>query len=425
MPRAAGWFLLIFAVGCHGPSVVVSPASPRPTSPPGEIALAPVKPNRIEPTLANVPALDAKTADPARLFAANASSFRGLDDRSCILLAAKQSRFGNLLDRENEKPSIHVLLGKRDCPDGARDELLRELRRLAALEARHRDAAESLDRYYQLADAEARTELLANGLKSFDDLRALAPRLRAAGLPVPDEDELTRQRAKLLGELESAEAGIKLLNVDLQSRLGLPVKGTERLWPIGPFEIASAAPDTEAAVARALERRADLQFLRALYLGANADTLPILGEQLKTMHALAGVAAPAIPSGLAASRREKFLAEWKSASQAEIAIRKQQLFDLIADREKLAAAEVRTATLQMDGAARRIALAKGRAESWKAKIDSAAKDDKAFDRLPLELEWYKARADLVQEVMAWHRWHARYRAALGTLLDESSTQKQK
>jgi hypothetical protein len=418
MPRAAGWFILFFAVGCHGPSVVVSPSAPRPTAPAIEVALAPTQPNRIEPTLANVPALDARTADPAQLFAANASSFQGLGESACIVLAAKQSPFGNLLDRENEKPSIQILLGKRDCPDRARDDLLRELRHLAARDARHRDAAEAVDRLFQLADAEARTELLSAGLRSFDELRSLAPRLRAAGLPVPEDDDLTRQRAKLLVDLEAAEAGIKLLNVDLRTRLGLPVKGSERLWPTGPFEIVATAPDTEAAVGIALERRADLQFLRALHLGANSATLPLVGDQLKTFHALAGATAPPIPRLSMPSRGARFAAELKAASNAEVEIRRQQLFELIAGREKLAAAETRTAALQMTGAARRIALAKGRAESWQTKIEKAVKEDKPYDRLLLELEWYKARADLVQEVMAWHRWHARFRAAQGTLLEE-------
>jgi hypothetical protein len=161
-----------------------------------------------------------------------------------------------------------------------------------------------------------------------------------------------------------------------------------------------------------------LQFLRALHLGADAETLPLVGDQLKTFHALAGSAASPVPGLLTRSRGEKFTAELKAASKAEIEIRKQQLFELIAGREKLAAAESRTAALQMAGAARRIALAKGRAESWRSKIDTATKDEKPYDRLLLELEWYKARADLVQEVMAWHRWHARFRAAQGTLLDD-------
>lgn len=415
----AGWLVgLAFAVGCHGPSVTVSRPSPRPSGPTADLELSPTVPRRIEPTLANLPALDAKTADAGKLFAANASGFRGLDETECLILAAKHSPMGNLLDRENEKPTLSVLLNKKDCPDRTRDELLRELRFLAATELRHRDAADALDRYFQLADAEGRTELLTSGLKSFDELRGLAPRFREAGLPTPDEDELTRQRAKLLGDIESAEAGIKLLNVDLQARLGLPVKGTERLWPKGPFEIDAIAVDAEAAVQVALEKRADLRFLRTLYHSTSTDTLPIVGDHLRSVNALAGASAPPVANLFGNARGQRFFAELKAASKAEVEVRKEQIFELAAGREKQAAAEVRTAALQMASAARRVALAKGRADSWQKKVEKAAKDEKPYDRLPLELEWYRARADVVQEVMAWHRWHAKYRAAQGTLLEE-------
>lgn len=413
MLRAGGLIGLSLLVGCHGPSVVVSRPAARPSLEPVEIELGAVAPTRIEPKLGNVPSLDAKTAEPARLFAADGSAFRGLDEPACLALAARQSPMGNLLDRENEKPSVFVQLNKKNCPDRTRDDLVRELRFLAATELRHRDAAEALDRFYQLADAEARTELLSTGLKSFDELRAVATRARAAGLPVPDEDELTRQRARLLDEIEAAEAGIKLLNVELQTRLGLSVKGTERLWPTGSFEIEPDAVDAEDAVRIALETRADLKLLRTLYHGANAETLPIVGEHLKSVNAFAGTAAPPVPRPFAALQGNKLATKLKSAMTTEVELRKKQVFELTAEREKLAAAEVRTAAVQMASSARRVALAKGRAESWKAKVD---KENKPLDRLPLELEWYKARAEVVQEVMTWHRWRAKYRSAQGTLI---------
>lgn len=416
MPRTGWWIGLILLMGCHGPSVVVSRPVPRPTLPAAEIELPSVTPSRIEPVLDSLPALDAKTVDAAKLFAANSAGFRGLNESACRLLAARHSRFGNLLDRENETASIQIRMSKHDCPDQSREKLLRELRYLAAREARHRDAAEALDRFYQLADAEARTELLTKGLQSFDEMRGMAAKIRGVGLPIPDEDELTRQRSKLLGEIEAAEAGIQLLNVELQSRLGLPVKGTERLWPTGSFEIPADAIDPEDGVRIALESRTDLQLLRALYHGINAETLPVVREQLKTIHALTGAAASPIARAILRKRSESLAAQLRSASSSEIELRKQQLYELIAEREKTAAAEVRTAVLQMASASRRVALAKGRAESWKVQVDRATQDGKAYDRLLVEFEWYKARADVVQEVMAWHRWHARYRAALGTLL---------
>lgn len=418
MLRAGGLIGLLFLVGCHGPSVVVSRPAVRPTAIPVEANLESVTPTRIEPQLDNVATLDAKMVDPARFFAADGASFRGLNESNCLLLAAARSPMGNLLDSENQKPNIGFQIGKRTCPDTKSAELSSELRYLLAAEMRHRDAAEALDRFYQLADAEARTELLTTGLKTFDELRALSPQARSAGLPVPEEDEQTRQRAKLLGEVESAESGIKLLNVELQTRLGLSVKGTERLWPTGSFEIRPEPLDVEEAVRIALESRADLKLLRTLYHGANTETLPLLENYLRTVNPLTGSSTSVQPVPFAIRQSRTLTAKLKSATQQEVEIRKQQLFELTAEREKLAAAEVRMAAVQMASAVRRIALAKGRADSWKARID---KSDKPLDRLPHVLEWLKARAEIVQEVMTWHRWHTKFRAAQGTLIPAPQT----
>jgi hypothetical protein len=415
MPR--GWPVALIAcvVGCHGPSVVVTSPPPSAAPPAVSTDLPAVTPAKIEPPLDSLPTIDPKNADATKLFSANAASFRGLSEQACAALAAQQSSVGNLLDKENAKPSVRIVTKRQPCPEEASDQLLRDVRELAAAEARNRDAAEAVERFYQLADAEARTELLAAGLKSFDELRDLAPRARAAGLPVPDEDELLRQRSKLLGDVEAAEAGIRLLNVELQARLGLSVKGDERLWPTGSFEISADPPDVEAAVQTALEQRPDLRLLRRLYHGLTADTLPAAREQLRNVNGLAGAAAPPF----ARRQARRVTEQLNAAAEGEVNVRKEQLFALTAEREKLAAAEVRVAAVQMASAARRVALAKSRAESWQAKIEKVRKDDKPLDRLPLEAEWYKARAEVVQEVMAWHRWHAKFRAAQGRLVSSA------
>ncbi len=413
-----GWFIIVVAsiAGCHGPMVSVSTPTPMPSAAAVPVELPVVVPTKIEPPLAELPSLDAKTANPALLFAANAKSFRGLSDPACALRAAQHSPIGNLLDRENAMPVVTVTSKKQPCPDRESDQLLRDARFLAAVDARNRSAADALERFYQLADAEGRTELLTAGLKSFDELRTLAPKFRGVGLPVPDDDELTRQRSKLLGDVEAAEAAIKLLNVDLQARLDLSVRGDERLWPTGPFTI-SGAVDAESAVQVALDQRADLRLLRRLYHGLSADTLPAVEQQLRGYNGLAGTTMPTLPTPPFLGKRqvERLAEQFRAVTASQVEVRREQLFALTAEKEKMTAAEVRAAVVQMASAARRVALAKGRVESWQTQVEKATRDDKPFDRLPLELEWYKARAEVVQEVMAWHRWHTKLRAAQGLL----------
>ena len=296
---------------------------------------------------------------------------------------------------------------KQPCPDTNSDDLARQLRYLAAREARNRSAGEALENYYRLADAEGRTELLTAGLRTFDQLREAAPRFRAAGLPnVPDDDDFNRQRAKLLIDAEQAEAGIRTLNLTMKVQLGQSVKGDERFWPTGPFGVSAEPLDVEAAVQTALQSRPDLQFLRAMYHGLSASTLPLVNQQMQSTNGLLGSGLPKI--------LQKRLDPLRAAAEVEVSHRREQLFLAIADREKLAATEVRVAALQMESAARRVALAKSRAESYRDKVTKAG--DKLADKLPAEIEWYRARADLIVEVMAWHTWKVKYRAAQGGLV---------
>lgn len=410
--RGRCWGLIaVLAAGCHGPALVAPPPA-FPTAPHVAAELPAVTPSRIEPDLASLPSLNPETAAPP---AADPAAYRGLTETACQCLAAAHSAAGNLLDREGDWPTVAAGGKRHQCPN---DAWLREARRYAALEARNRAAAEALERYFQLADAEGRADLLADGLRAFDQLRAQAPKFRAAGLPVPADDELLRQRAKLLADAEQAEAAIRILNVDLKARLGLPLKEGTRLRPMGSFGVPSDPIDSEAAVRVALERRPDLRLLRTLYANLTAENLPAARDQLRSVNALLGAVGAAVPRprGLAA------IAAWwcgidpaKLADAAELPVRRRQLFELICEREQQAAAEVRTAAGQMAVAARRVALAKARVQSWQAK---AEKTEKPADRLPAELEWYKARGELVADVMAWHQWRVKFRAAQGLLAEE-------
>jgi hypothetical protein len=118
----------------------------------------------------------------------------------------------------------------------------------------------------------------------------------------------------------------------------------------------------------------------------------------------AGAAAPPVLARLAAER-----------AAPDVEARRGQLFALVVEREKQAAAEVRAAAVALDSAARRAARAAARAESWKAKIDElTAKGGRPAEVLQAELEWYKSRGELVGEVMAWHRARVKFVLAVGS-----------
>lgn len=411
LAAAAGGSL---AAGCHGPAVRLVPSPACPTAAPVAAELPAVTPNPIEPDPATLPVTDPAGIDAAQLFAADPGSFRGLTEPHCRDLAAARSPAANLLDAENAQPTVTT--GHHDCPSGSAG-VEREARAYAARDARNRAAADALDRYYQLADAEARTELLALGLQAFDRVRQESDKLRAAGLPVPTADELLRQRAKLLADADQAEAGIRLLNIDLKARMGLPTGGTDRLWPTGTFAINPAPTDTEAAVRFALGNRPDLLMLRTLCHGLSAETLPAARDQLRGAGGLPGgadlpAATPKLLRLLTPHRPDPR----ELAEQVAVDAARKELCVLIAEREAQAAAEVRAAAVSRDSAARRVALARSRVDSWKAKLDDLkARGGKPAEVAQAEIEWYKARAELVGEVMAWHRARVKLGLATGKL----------
>ena len=91
------------------------------------------------------------------------------------------------------------------------------------------------------------------------------------------------------------------------------------------------------------------------------------------------------------------LARLDAALAAEVTIRRQQLYDLIAERERQAADDVRAAAAAESAQAKQVALARWRAEQLLKKV-TEAKAQGPLVVLPAELEAYRARADVVEPV---------------------------
>lgn len=374
--------MLAIAAGCRAPTTILRPGTPPPRLVTAE-ALSPVNPNPI--AFKSLP-----TTDAAAEFKTQERNYRGLDERTTQCLAAANSSLANLLDEENAKPSVLGAVRCKGTINAAGDDLLRESRRLAAIDARNRAALEALERWCQLADAEGRRQLFAEGIATFDRLRAQAPIFRDAGLPTPTDDDLLRQRAKYLADYESLEAAVALLNHDLTARLKLDPG--ERLWPVGSFDLTTdqAEPD--------LTHRADLQLIRTLHQRLSIETLDAVQESMRSYSGLLGGAA--LPEAI---------------SRRELDSRRKQLADLLASREAEALAQARAARGQMDFAANRVALLQTRVESFAAKLATAKAENKLADILSAEADLLRARADVLAAVMEWHQWRIRLKAAQGLL----------
>lgn len=399
----------LLALGCQGPGVIMIAPPAVPTAPEVDRTLRPTEPTPIEPMPATLLSKDPGTAEIARLTADAPDPYLALTEARCRKLASAQSPAGKLLDQENRRP---LVVPHRHLHTVQAYSVEHAVRALIAEDARRDDAAQALKRFFDLAEAEAKRELLTKGLQSFDRLRQEAQKLRAAGLPAPSDDELVLRRGQLLLDLEQVEAGIKLLNLDLKARMGLPTDQDQFLWPMGEFAIDPKPIDPAGAVTFALEHRPDLRAHRELTSGMTEDLLPLAREVLGSRTGIRGVTRERLAATrLGAARRNQ---REQALLESEVQARRDQLAAALQDREAAVAAEVRAAVVSLESAGKRVALVQHRVDHWQGKIESIMdKVGRPAEVLQAELEWYRARGDLITEIMQWHRQRIQLTHAVG------------
>ena len=326
--------------------------------------------------------------------AAPPAGLPALTEEVCAREAAARASAAGLFNQENRIPP-RVEVRRNSSPEA--EALTREVRAHLAAEGRNRAAAEALDAFFQLADAEGRGELMRATLPVLDRLRETVRKARAEGVRVPvDPDELDRQRAGLLGLIAQADAGARALDIDLKRRIGVPGRTPERLRPVGDFGVSADPPDVEAAVRTAVETRSDLLALRAVYLQLSPETLPVVRELVRGRLGPGGgpvtgdsvreaLVRPVLALVLARARARRL----DAVALAELEVRRQQLYELIAERERQAADEVRAAAVALSAQTTQVALARWKAEQLAAQV-AEAKPQGPLQELAAELERYRA-----------------------------------
>jgi hypothetical protein len=314
--------------------------------------------------------------------------------------------------RENSKLIGHC--GPRNNNQPVREALAQQV----VLEAQNRQAGLALETYYRLAEAEGKAELLVQGLAQVREAMSKTRSMTEHKLRPPVEyDVWFRQNLTLQGDRVQLELSICQLNALLRRWLDL-CGGLEdyRLWNPDDYLVREEALDLEAAVAQGLNQRPDLVFLRTLIANLSSDTLPLvrlllqaanptLGSQgAPKTHPLAQIAALLHPPD----------------TEEEIATRRRQLQILLGELEKTAAEEIRTAVRAVPLRLRMVKLAQERAQSCQARVkDVLGRQEKGLalfaEVTQAQLEWLKARAEVIQEVMAWHLAHVKLQQALGVL----------
>ena|GEM_PF-2411898 len=417
--KAIACFLIVatVATGCRtsSPKITVNTQKPN-ISLPQAVELPPAPFTNIEPRFSQLPILDPTSVGPELL---NSLTPRPLTEATCRELATAHVTTANLLEGETGVPRIQLIAtrSKSKMPPN-NDELMKDVRAFAATEARNRSANDALLTYYQLAEATARSELVRQSLDALDEARRLGQDAKSRGAIV-ELDELNRQRATTIALLGQAEVGMKLLDLDLRRRLGVDANSTEILRPSGEFGISVEPVQLDAAIAFALQNRADLQALRTVYLQLAPENLVAVREYLRALPTTSGLlgVGPQLPIARRAMLRQAdcLASAIATAAGIEIEIRRQQLWLLIAERERAAADEVRATAILLTEQVRQVGLARWRAEQLQKRADDLRKDKAAYVALPAIIEASRARGDVLSAVMNWHQSRVRFLAAQGVL----------
>ncbi len=403
-----GWLCAVAAPGCVAPRGCPACAAPPP--PAAAVAsaetLPAVKRGDAEALLGTPP--PAGRVTPGQ-FTDPLKTYRGLTPGQCAALAASTANLAGLLQLE-------AAAGPERAHHPSRARLTQQqIVLLVSLEARNRAAGAALEAYFQLAKAEASDDLVTAGLRTVQDaVRKTEDILKGALRPAVELDVWQRQQFKFQAEQIQTRNQIEQLNDRLRGLLGFAESPNARyFWPQIDAPVPPAVADVEGAVALALARRPELRLLRCLSNDLDAETLEAIRPLLHTVSPLLGNRpAPDHPC-LAVLR---LLTSTGPVREREVAVRRQQLTELLAERERSAAAEVRQAAHDLNAHRRLAEIARQQAASWKAKVDDLEKRGAGglasfADIATARLEWYRARADVVAELAAVRAADVRLRQA--------------
>jgi hypothetical protein len=367
----------------------------KPKTPPAELPLT--GRSAIEPDLSALRAPRGSLTRPP-------AEYRRLTAEDTRILAVTHTPLADDLDRMDE-PRKHP--HKHDPTDTTR-----RVRGYLADELRNRNAAETLNEYFQLLQSEGQADLLA---KSFAEVRArLTDAEEAQKQGLADRAGIDNLRIQLL-ELESKganlDAGIDSLNVALRARLGLDTADALRLWPNDPLRVSPDDIDIEEAVRTGLYYRPDLNLIRTLLAdgGQGADDLgqAVLMQVSPLLARLKNN--PLVELLTICREREK---RDKTRSQLE---------SLLESRTRQAEAEIRAAALTLRGhrlatAAKAAEVARQAAVLAELEKRAAAGQSVASDLSRSRLELWRLQGEVLQSAINWHTAHVKLRQAMGLLV---------
>jgi outer membrane protein TolC len=305
-------------------------------------------------------------------------------------------------------------------PDLLGKDRLTSVRRAVLLyssqEIQNQTAGSTLEAYYHLAEAEGKADLLAQGISELSNAQRETESMVKRGLKPPVAlDVWSRQLLTAKSDSIQAQTTIDKLNSQIRTLTGLRQDGENwRIWNPEQYQVSETPIDVDAAVATGLASRPELQLLRLLVSEAGAGSASVIDDLLRSINPLLAMHAHPCLAVLL----KPFALLNCPGSKPEI--RRTQLSQYLSDREAAVAEEIRQAATDLQNRTQLVALAYARERSWADKIaEVRARQGQGLasfaEAASTNMDWFKARADLVQEVMAWHIAWVKLRQAQGLL----------
>ncbi|MEX0586832.1 MAG: hypothetical protein WD176_09315 [Pirellulales bacterium] len=317
-----------------------------------------------------------------------------------------------------------LVLEARLAASGARStsawaaQLESELLLLRAIEERNKAAAGSLEAFHRLAQAQNDRRLVEQSRTELDRSRQQVEELRKQGLKVPiDVSALDRRRFDSDRQSAELELSQRMFEGQLRQLMGVAAEDTASLWPQADWQVTTEAIDVAEAIAVGLRTRADLAILARLSETLDSETLNVARTGLRQTDSALGIPPMPTPTGL-------FRRSTDSGDTAgEVAVRRQQLALLNAQKTREASDEIRLAAATLETRLRQIVVARDLLENRRRRTSdlSAQKATgaaSAFDVNLARLEERAAESELVERITAWRLAETKLRAAQGLLAEE-------
>jgi len=339
------------------------------------------------------------------------AEYRRLTAVDCQCLAAENSPMAVLLLMENQFVGRQGHQNRKSSMRAAN--IHRRVLNLRSIDERNRTSGEALKTFYQLAEAEGKRDLVGRSIIEINKTIDNVSKIKDKGLEIDvDKGELERQRIDLVAKSVTVDMTIQQLNGKLRFLLHLDAVDTTPIWPDVDLTPNTFPIEMESAIIEGLTSRPDLAALRLTRDTLDEDTLPLARKSLRQIDMMFGM-----ESQLPASLRRLI---GRDDTTNEIRARRQQLSQVIYDRERAVVEEIRSAVLEIDAGVREIALAVEKINSLRSRREDLQKMRGAnlvtpFDISSVNLDILHAESALLENVIKWKTALAKLRQTQGIL----------